>query len=380
MKLSKGILFIAMMAMVAATATAENLLTNPGFDDTTASVTLGDDEAVQFDSGETATDWQFYALGNAPGNSTFSVQADPEAVSAPNILVYTENDPDDSAIRRDSTPTTVVGDRVYRDSYYFRDVDGSINDVNHFTYLFNAAAAVADINFTATDQWQKGEKTWICPTQDTQASFQLRINGTSGQMQFDDCAIEDITMDNRMTNGSFENSDTQVRCWGIQNWAGREFGASIVTTDAYEGDNCVREFQTAATTEGSDGYIAKDLGNHYLPWVGDNKLYVSLYVKDDPTLDTGETVNIAVVQFADDESYIGAPNQTFDVTGEWTRCEFEVTDMPANTAYVSINIRIGNGSGTDADADDILVDNVLVADHTVNPGFVPVELSSFILE
>ena len=380
MKLFKGILIGALMTWFGVSAQAENILTNPGFDDSTGSVVLGEGEAAQFDNGSTITDWQVYAIGNTPGNATFSAQADAEAVSAPNILNYIENDPADSAIRRDSTPTTVVGDRVYLDSYYFRDIDGVLNDINHFTYIFTSAAAVADINFTPTAQWQRGEKSWLCPAGDTQASFQLRINGTSGQVQFDSCAMEDITMGNRMTNGSFENSDSQVISWGIQNWQGREFNATVVTTDAYEGKNCVREYQTAAQAAGSDGYICKDLGNHYLPWTGDDILYVSAYVKDDPTLDTGETVNIAVVQFADDKSFIGAPNQTFDVTSGWTRCEFSVRDMPANTAYVSINIRIGNGTGTNLDADDILVDNVVVVDHSLNPDFVPVEMSSFMVD
>lgn len=152
----------SLILSVCGLAQAQNLLTNPGFDDEAASVTLGDDEAAQFDSA-TFTDWQVVALGNPPGNATFTTQPDAEAISPPNVMIFQKSGgPRDAVLRNEVVRVPVEPGAVYKVSYWLR---GGPVGVNHFTGLFDGVSAflgaVGDINVNTTADWQRSESSFV---------------------------------------------------------------------------------------------------------------------------------------------------------------------------------------------------------------------------
>jgi hypothetical protein len=345
----------------------ENLVNNPGWDIEAATVTVGTGQpAGEFNTNAAFTAWQVYALGNAPATGVYTTQADATAKSAPNVMIFQKvGSPGDAAIRSEASQFPLKAAHVYRSTVWSR---GTANPVNLFIGLFDTNSAFiapyGDITINATSDWQLLESTWLAPDNVKSGSFQLHLGAGVATNQFDDAYVEDATTKNRMTNSGFENSTSQLLNWGVVDFNGRGFGAALATNGEASSQS-LRLYQTHATQSGSDGVLAKDAGNNYLPWQGTNEMYLKWSIKDDPTSDTGETVNVSVVCFDSAKAVISVPDgDTETVTSTWTSYVKRITTIPSNTAYISINFRIANGAGSNADVDDVLLDNVIVGDWT----------------
>ncbi len=355
--------FLVCLFMVVGTgALAQNLLTNPGWDSSTGSVTLGEGQAAQFDS-TTFTDWQVFSVGT--GTSTFSVQADPNAVSPPNLMVFNKNWPDDAGIRRDTVPAMVTPGHCYLSSAYGRDVEGALDTLISSTFIFGPNVGVGGGNMVLSADWSKIESSWICPASGTEtslpASFQLRLHEFDGSVQIDSCVLEDITDKNRMTNSGFENSDTSPVLWDTFAVGGDTTTASI-SNDSHEGNNALLLQRTSA---GGDAGINKDA--HLVPWNGNNKMEVTFYAKDDPTIASGERLLTMVCCWDATGTIQACEAYTLPVGAGSYKLTGAVYSPPASTARVTVGFRIVNAGGV-AMTGDVLIDDVVVGD--LNAGFV----------
>ncbi len=348
--------------LMGSVAYAENLLTNPGWDGTTGSVTLGEGQAAQFDS-TTFTDWQVFSVG--AGTSTFSVEAKADAVSAPNVMSFTKNLPDDAGIRRDSVPATVTPGHCYMSSAYGRDVEGYLDTLTSSTFIFGPNVSVGAGNMVLSADWSKFESSWICPASGTetslQASFQFRLYEFDASVQLDSCSLEDITSGNRMTNSGFENSADSPVLWDTFAVSGDSTTASI-SNDSYEGNNALLLERTAA---GGDAGISKD--GHMLSWNGSDVMEISLYLKDDPTIATGEKLLARLCCWDATGTIVACQDNTFSVGSSSYKLAGGTYTPPSTTVKVSLSLRIVNSSGA-AMTGDVLIDNVVMGDLTA--GFV----------
>jgi hypothetical protein len=346
------------------TAQAQNLLTNPGFDLSTATLSLGLGGGLEIS--EAITDWQVYSVN---ASVTYTVQLDPGAVSPPNIIQYSKNNPADSAIRRDSHPAPVAPGNFYKTSVWMRDVDGTLNTANMMTFVFGPNDFSGTRNLLATANWQKLETVWKAPAASTNASFQLRVNEATGSLQYDSAVLEDVTTGDRMVNGGFENSATQLLDWNVINAGNNTVGTLV--NDADEGNLALRLSQTATT---GDGLLSKDGAGH-LPWIGGHDMEVSFSVKDDPTLATGEYIDVQICEFDSADGFLGpchnAPLKAAG-SGSYARYTVTFTGINVSAAYMTVNFRIKNSGGAFM-AGDVLLDNIVVRDLTA----VPVTLSTF---
>lgn len=366
---------VAILMTISFYATAQdNLLgTNPGFDDGAAgSVTLGDQEAAGFDNGSLAPGWQFYALGGNPaGSSTFTVQEEATAPSAPNILVFSKDVASgDSAIRRDISLIPLEQGHVYKAGCWARDVDGTLNTFNFGVSQFDSTPTYLGSKnsvYATTPDWTRYEQSFgLYPTA-TQGAWGVRLGESTGSVQFDSVYIVDATAGDRIINGSFEDSDTLLLDWNVIN-VGRDFSAELIG-DASEGNNAVRIFQTT-TPDASDGVFSKD--GYFIPWLGDHGVRLKVDVKDDPTIAEGEHLGVVMCAWSDPAaaagSFLGCFLGANLVTSptEYTTYTLDSTDFPPETMAISLSFRVVDADGAGIPG-DLQIDNVQVYDLATLP-------------
>lgn len=334
-----------------------NHMSNPGWDVSTGAVTLGVDEALQFDNGNAIADWQVYALGGASGaTATFSAEASAEAISGPNLMAFTKGPiaPGDAAIRKETPSMPVLPDNVYKTGFWVRDVDASLNSVAYATTTFPSVTvdhAMGSIR--ATSDWERVEVLFLVPEGDSLAGLGLRMGEPTGSLQLDSTFIYNVTAGNRLTNAGFENSPTRLLEWDTFAVGGRSVVAEL-SAESVSGNHALRLSQT--NTSG-DGGISRD--GHRTPWQAGQGFRLSLKLKDDPALATGEYVVIRVCAFNAEGQVVGCP---LDVrhpagAGAWAAYEETAESVPAGTVSLSLSLRVVNASGG-AVAGDVLVDDV----------------------
>jgi hypothetical protein len=336
-----------------------NMLTNPGWDAQTGEVAL----TGSFDNGSTFTGWQCYAIGGTPtGTSTFKSQADAAAVTAPNLFVFTLNTASgDSALRRDINPVAITAGHVYKCGVWVRDVDGTLNSYNFNTSLFGTSQSDYLGPFggradQAQTTWEKQEGSFIAPTAATLGSWGIRLTGPTASLQLDDAFLVDITNQDRMLNGGFENSSRLLE-WTLSAVGGRSIQAQVVGGAAV-GSRAVYLSQTNTV---GDGVLGKDANR--LPWTAGHTLRLHYQVKDSTTMATGESVSVLVSAFDSAGNVISHP---FSIvrpagTGSYASYTEDGIATPANTATVNVTFRICDAGGAPM-IGDVLIDDVQVFD------------------
>jgi hypothetical protein len=179
-------------------------------------------------------------------------------------------------------------------------------------------------------------------------------------VQADSFYLEDVTYGNRMPNGGFENSSTNLLNWSVYNPSGI-FHADIVTNaeSIAEGKNAVRLYKTST----ADGALHKDFC--MLPWQGNHILKLVFSVKDDPTVATGEYLQFTVAS-SDSMDLSGYNGFTYSVkrqagTGAYSTYTEIIQGIPASTKAITMNLRITDASGNPI-AGDIFVDGIQIYD------------------
>ncbi len=168
-----------------------NLLANPGWDETTATITLKNG----FDTAALPS-WQLFAVPEG-GVSTFTTKPDHLAPSQPNLLEFTRSSTKkatDSAVRKDTEKTTMVPGEMYQHGVWVRDIDGDRNPIQIFTGLFDKNGTylgpIGEVNYRPTQEWTLVEAMFVVPDKAVSGSFQIRISSSTGTVQFDSAFLK----------------------------------------------------------------------------------------------------------------------------------------------------------------------------------------------
>ena len=168
-----------------------NLLTNPGWDETTATITLKNG----FDT-TALPGWQLFAVPEG-GVSTFTTKPDPSAPSQPDLFEFTRTSTTtatDSAVRKDTEKTMLVPGEMYQHGVWVRDIDGDRNPVQIFTGLFDKDGTylgpIGEVNYRPTREWTLVEALFVVPDKAVSGSFQIRISSSTGTVQFDSAFLK----------------------------------------------------------------------------------------------------------------------------------------------------------------------------------------------
>lgn len=200
-----------------------------------------------FDLSDTITIdlWRFYALGGAAGGVT------PFAASASDGLLGIKleraaSDVGDTALERGSAtqPTIPTAERVYRFDIDARDpADPNVGSIVRMR-TFLGGAAQRDREITPSTTYATYGLTTVSDTSG-KASIRFFIPRTLDEdraVELDNVVIQDATFDvNRVTNGGFESSDTQLIEWRFFDESGT--GSATLVSDpslVFEGNNAVQ--------------------------------------------------------------------------------------------------------------------------------------------
>jgi len=309
------------------------------------------------------------------------------------VRLYKPNSSGDGCIHRDDIMIAWQGSNAMK--VCFRIKDDPTLKTGESVRVVIASSDTYDLggynNFEVTIVKQAGVNSYSYyeqvisgfPESTQSVTMNIRLSVADGTLADGDVFIDDIQIYDlvqslppiinadmnfllNVLNGGFE-SDLEL--WDVFD-SGSGFTATVVdeVSNVAQGGKALR----ICMPNPGDGCIHKD--NYMFPWLGSRRMRVSFRIKDDITLTTGEYVKLHIAA-SDNADLSGFNGYTHNIirgpgNGQFNYYEEILTDIPASTESITVNVSLTDISGASR-IGDVFVDDICIYDADV-PSIPPI--------